>query len=178
MPMLRCWPLLLTAVLCLAPAGATAQREEGRGSRGFVGLWGGAVYDADRTDAGPDFAFGLQAGLQGSLLGFGVELGQQRTGQSDKSDLLGAIVRITAPVGPIRSYAVGGIGVYRFAPSGVFDNSKVGASIGVGLLVNLGVLQRARFGVEARYHSVFNRSPGLSSQRFVTVMAGVQIGQL
>ncbi|HXG44678.1 MAG TPA: hypothetical protein VNJ71_07995 [Gemmatimonadales bacterium] len=144
-------------------------------ARGFGMLLGGLATDADNSSSGSDVAFALGGGLQVGLIGFGLEVGEQHTGGDHKSDLLGGFFRVAAPVGRFRPFVVGGLGVYRFAPSGVFDRTRGGASLGGGLLVDLGI-RRIRFALEGRYHSVFDKEPGLSAQRFVTVLGGVQVG--
>jgi hypothetical protein len=160
----------LLGLLVLAHPGPLAGQ-----AKGFGMLLGGLATDADNSSSGSDVAFALGGGLQTGLIGFGLEVGEQHTGGDHKSDLLGGFFRVVAPVGRFRPFVVGGLGVYRFAPSGVFDRTRGGASLGGGLLVDLG-LRRIRFALEGRYHSVFDKEPGLFAQRFVTVLGGVQVG--
>jgi hypothetical protein len=158
--------LLFLGLSLLVPATGAAQ--------GFVAVWVGGATDADASNGGTELAYALQLGYQAGLFGFGAEVGQQENSTSSNSDLLGGFVRVAAPIGRLRPFATGGLGFYRFAPSGVFDNSKFGGSVGGGLLVDIG-LRRMRVAAEARYHAVFSPSAGLSRQRFVTVMGGVQL---
>ncbi len=144
-------------------------------AHGFGLLLGGIATDADNSSSGSDVAFSLGGGLQLGLVGFGLEVGEQHTGNDNKSDLLGGFFRVVAPTGRFRPFVVGGLGVYRFAPGGIFDRTRGGASLGGGLLADLG-LRRVRLALEARYHSVFDKEPGLAAQRFATVLGGVQIG--
>lgn len=165
-------PFLLLAVgvaLGVLPKCLPAQ------SRGFAILMVGTATDADDSESGSDLAFSIRGGFQTGLFGFGAEVGEQRTGNDNKSDLLGGFFRVVAPVGRFRPFAIAGVGVYRFASAGIFDNTRAGLSIGTGFLADLG-LRRARFALEARYHSMLNRKPGISAQRFVTVLGGIQFG--
>jgi hypothetical protein len=162
--------LLLATVAAVSPAEAQARLA-------LAGFAGGAfdAEDSGPTGGGGGFAWQAEMGVQLSRIVVGGEVARHDTGRSRHARVFGGFFRFLSPGDrPIRPYLVAGIGAYRFTPS-QGETTTVGGSIGPGATWRfLGGRAMAVF--EARFHSPFDRVPGVASQQFVSVLAGLQLG--
>lgn len=157
-------------------ASLTAAPVEGQ-VRGFVSASAGvAVSTSDDTPSGSGAGFSAQAqgGIWLSRVALGGEVAQHATGQDRKLKLFGAFFRLPAMTpGPVRPYLVTGLGVYRYGSDDAGHRTSIGGSVGPGALFHIGGPVSAQ--VEARFHATFDRQPGLNTQQFVAITAGVEL---
>ncbi len=159
---------LLVASLLATPV--TAQ------VRGFLNASAGvAVSTSDDTPGGSGAGFSAQAqgGIWLSRVALGGELARHSTGTDRKLTVFGAFFRLPAMTpGPVRPYLVTGLGVYRYGTDGAHRTS-IGGSVGPGALFHFGGPLSAQ--LEARFHATFDRQPGLNTQQFIAITAGVEL---
>jgi hypothetical protein len=145
--------------------------------RGFVNGAGGAaisINDDLPEGSGASWAVQGQAGLTLSRVMLGGEAGQFKTASNRKVKVFGAFLRVSSfGSGMVRPYLVTGLGAYRYA---VADESRtsVGASVGPGALFRVRGTPLS-FLLEARFHTTFDRQPGLNTQQFLAILAGAEV---
>jgi hypothetical protein len=166
--------LLLAALAAGLPVRAAAQLPL------FVSGYAGAAFNTDDNSPGESsggFAFQTDVGIRLARVGFGAEFGQHNTGGDLKSKVYGGFVRLPSFMGegPVQLYLVAGLGFYRFDPSAGKGSSTVGGSLGPGVTFRLRGTPVA-VGLEARFHSTFDKLPRINNQQFVSVLGGLDLG--
>ncbi len=171
MPMRRI--ILLPLLLLLAvPAMAAAQ------SRLFVAGLVGAGFSLNDIGPGTGGGFGGQGALGVVLRGvaLGGEVAEHSLGYDRKVRILGGFVRFsTFGTGPVQPYLALGVGAHRYAPASGGGTTSLGGSIGPGALFRLRV-PRVSLLLEARLHTDLNGVAQVSTQEFLSVLGGVQVG--
>jgi hypothetical protein len=160
------------AALLILPWRATAQIPL------FVTGSVGASYDVDDRDprAGGGFAYLTGVGLWFPRVAFGAEFGQHALGGDRKTKQYGAFVRFPATSGGrVRPFFVAGLADYRYTPASGGKSHALGANVGPGVTVAL-ASERASLLLEARFHASFDRIAAISSQEFLSIMLGLQLG--
>lgn len=165
-------PLLLLLLPLLVPATAAAQ------SRLFVAGLVGAGFSL--SDVGPGTGGGFSGqgavgvGIRGVTLGG--EVADHSLGYDRKVRIIGGFARFSAfGAGPVQPYLALGVGAYRYALVSGGGTTSLGGSIGPGALFRLGV-PRVRLLLEARLHTDLDGVAQVSTQEFLSVLGGVQIG--
>jgi hypothetical protein len=144
----------------------------------FVTGSGGASFDVDDRDPQTGGGLGFLAGIGVRLprIAFGAEFGQHSLGQDRKAKQYGAFLRAPAlSGGRVRPYLVAGVADYRYSPAVGNRTSALGGSIGPGLMFSL-LSNQASVVLEARYHASFDRIGTISSQEFVSITLGLDLG--
>ncbi|HWA15666.1 MAG TPA: hypothetical protein VG817_04480 [Gemmatimonadales bacterium] len=155
----------------LAASPAEAQLE------GFVNGAGGiavGINDDLAHGSGASWAVQGQAGLNLSRFVVGGELAQFQPTTDRKVKVFGAFFRIAAFADrPVRPYLVTGLGAYRYSAAGD-SRTSIGGSVGPGALFQLRGSPLS-FLLEARFHTTFDRQPGLNTQQFLAILAGAEL---
>ena len=146
----------------------------------FVAGYAGAAFNTDDNRPGENsggFSFQTEVGIRLARVSFGAEFGQHITGGDFKSKVYGGFVRLPSLIGegPMQVYLVAGLGNYRFDPSGGKGSSTVGGSLGPGVSFRLRGSPVA-LGLEARFHSTFEKLPSINNQQFISVVGGLELG--
>jgi hypothetical protein len=146
-------------------------------SRGFVNGAGGAavsINDDLPGGSGAGWAAQGQAGLSLSRVMLGGEVGQFKTARDRKVKVFGGFIRVSSfGAGAVRPYLVTGLGAYRYSIAGE-SRTSVGASVGPGALFRIHGTPLS-FLLEARFHTTFDRHPGLTTQQFLAILAGAEV---
>lgn len=170
--MIRRTTLLPLLLLVAVPAVAAGQ------SRLFVAGLAGAGFSLNDIGPGTGGGFGAQGALGVGLRGLslGGEVAEHRLGYDRKVRILGGFVRLSAlGTGPVQPYLALGVGAYRYTPGAGGGSTSLGGSIGPGALFRLGV-PRVSLLLEARLHTDLDGVAQVSTQEFLGVLGGVQVG--
>jgi hypothetical protein len=142
-----------------------------------TGSAGGAV-DIDQTDpvTGGGFAFLSGVGLRFARVMFGAEFGQHSLGHDRKAKQYGGFLRLPAVTrGRVRPYLVAGVADYRYSPATGRRSQALGGSIGPGIAFSL-LSPHAFVNLETRFHTAFDQIGAISSQDFVAITLGLDLG--
>ncbi len=145
--------------------------------RGFVNAAGGAaiaINDDLSQGTGAGWAVQSEIGLNLSRVMLGGEVAQFKTARDRKVKVFGAFFRVASfGSSRIRPYLVTGLGAYRYSAGGD-SRTSVGGSVGPGAPFHLRDTPFS-FLLEARFHTTFDRQPGLNTQQFLAIMAGGEL---
>ena len=162
----------LALLLGLLPAGVCAQVPL------FVTGSAGAAIDIDQTDpvTGGGFAFLAGIGLRYPRFSFGAEFAQHSLGHDRKAKQYGVFGRLPAvTAGAVRPYLVIGVADYRYSPTSGRRTHALGGSLGPGVAFRV-LSQRVGIVIETRFHSSFDQIGTISSQDFVGITVGLDLG--
>ncbi len=168
----RRFALLPLLILLAVPARASGQ------SRLFVAGLAGAGFSLNDVGPGSGGGFGGQGAIGVGLRGvaLGGEVAEHSLGYDRKVRILGGFVRFSAfGAGPVQPYLALGVGAYRYAPVSGGGTTSLGGSIGPGAVFHLGV-PRISLLLEARLHTDLDGVAQVSTQEFLSVLGGVQVG--
>jgi hypothetical protein len=165
--------VLLAVLLSLTATPAAAQW------RGFVNSAVGLAVpvgdDLPEGGGGAGFAVQGEVGLWVSRVGLAAEVAQHHIGRERKVKVYGAVIRIPSfTAGRIQPYLVTGLAAYRTSVTDAGSRTSVGGSVGPGALFRIRDTP-LRILLEARFHTTFDRQPGLSTQQFLGMMAGAEL---
>lgn len=165
--------VLLAGLLSLAAAPAAAQL------RGFVNSAAGIAVpigdDLPEGGSGAGFAVQGEVGLWVGRVGLAAEVAQHSIGRDRKVKLFGGAIRIPSfATGPVRPYLVTGLAAYRTSVTDAGSRTSLGGSVGPGALFRVRGTPLSIL-LEARFHTTFDRQPGLSTQQFLGVMGGAEL---
>ena len=162
----------LALLVGLLPGGAGAQMPV------FVSGSAGAAVDIDETDpvTGSGFAFLAGIGLRFPRFAIGAEFGQHSLGHDRKAKQYGVFGRLPAvTTGRVRPYLVIGVADYRYSPTTGRRTHALGGSLGPGIALSV-LAPRVGIIIETRFHSGFDQTGTLSSQDFVGITMGLDLG--
>lgn len=144
---------------------------------GFVNAAGGAaiaINDDLAQGTGASWAIQSELGVNLSRVMLGGEVAQFKTASDRKVKVFGAFFRVSSfGSGSVRPYLVTGLGAYRYSAGGD-SRTSVGGSVGPGALFHVRETPFS-FLLEARFHTTFDRQPGLNTQQFLAIMAGGEL---
>lgn len=159
----------LVSVCIAAPVAAQLQ--------GFVNGAGGvalAINDDLAGGSGASWAVQGEAGVNLSRVVLGGEVAQFKTANDRKVKVFGAFFRVSSfGNGMVRPYLVTGLGAYRTSAAGD-SRTSVGGSVGPGALFRVRGTPLS-FLLEARFHTTFDRQPGLNTQQFLAILGGAEL---
>lgn len=137
----------------------------------------GAGFSLNDIGPGTGGGFGYQGAVGVVLrrITIGGEVGEHSLGFDRKARIFGGFVRFSGfGNGPIQPYFALGVGAYRYAPSSG-GATALGGSVGPGARFRLGS-PRVSLLLEARLHTDLRGARQVSTQEFVTVLGGFQLG--
>lgn len=138
----------------------------------------GGSFDIDDRDplSGGGFAYLTGIGLRFPRVAFGAEFGQHALGGDRKARQYGGFTRFPATSGGrVRPFFVAGLADYRYSPAAGRRSHALGGSVGPGLAIAL-LSDRASVQLEARFRASFDRIAAISSQEFLSIMMGLEVG--
>lgn len=138
----------------------------------------GAGFSLNDIGPGTGGGFGYQGALGVLLRGvtIGGEVGAHSLGYDRKARIFGGFVRLSGfASGPIQPYFVLGVGAYRYTPASGGSATAIGGSVGPGARFQLGS-PRLSLLLEARLHTDLEGTRQVSTQEFLAVLGGFQVG--